>query len=87
MIILNKNKTDSDGDHECGSATYAIMIVLAALPAWFRFAQCLRRFYDTGKTFPHFVNAGKYSTTFFVVLFSALASSLKDEGKPTDCMT
>jgi xenotropic and polytropic retrovirus receptor 1 len=42
------------------------------LPAWFRFAQCLRRYRDSGDAFPHLVNAGKYSTTFFVVIFSTL---------------
>lgn len=40
------------------------------LPAWFRFAQCLRRFRDSGsKSMSYLVNAGKYSTTFFVVFF------------------
>ena len=34
--------------------------------------QCLRRYRDTREAFPHLVNAGKYSTTFFVVIFSAL---------------
>ena len=38
----------------------------------FRFAQCLRRYRDTKEAFPHLANAGKYSTTFFVVLFSTL---------------
>ena len=42
------------------------------LPAWFRFAQCLRRYRDSKDAFPHLVNAGKYSTTFFVVTFSSL---------------
>ena len=43
------------------------------LPAWFRFAQCLRRYKDTREAFPHLINAGKYSTTFFVVLFLTLS--------------
>ncbi|GAU89162.1 hypothetical protein RvY_01745-2 [Ramazzottius varieornatus] len=44
--------------------------ILSILPAWFRFAQCLRRYRDSGLPYPHLVNAGKYSTTFFVVGFS-----------------
>lgn len=46
----------------------------AALPAWFRFVQCLRRYRDDNyrSLFPHVVNAGKYSTTFFVITFSTL---------------
>ncbi|XP_041985255.1 xenotropic and polytropic retrovirus receptor 1-like isoform X3 [Aricia agestis] len=42
------------------------------VPAWTRFWQCLRRYRDSREAFPHLVNAGKYSTTFFVVLFSTL---------------
>ncbi|KAG9069414.1 hypothetical protein KI688_010316 [Linnemannia hyalina] len=34
-----------------------------ALPAWFRFLQCLRRYRDTLEWFPHLVNAGKYSAS------------------------
>ncbi|KAM3959865.1 solute carrier family 53 member 1 [Aphomia sociella] len=42
------------------------------VPAWSRFWQCLRRYRDSKEAFPHLVNAGKYSTTFFVVLFQTL---------------
>lgn len=58
----------------CGSYAYGIRAVLACYPAWIRFIQCLRRFYDSRKWFPHFVNAGKYSTTFLRVTFGALFS-------------
>ena len=46
--------------------------IVVCLPAWFRFAQCLRRYRDTKEGFPHLVNAGKYATSFFVVVFSYL---------------
>ena len=49
-----------------------VRAVFSALPAWFRFAQCLRRYKDTRDAFPHLVNAGKYSTTLFVVLVKFL---------------
>ncbi|XP_046607665.1 xenotropic and polytropic retrovirus receptor 1-like isoform X6 [Neodiprion virginianus] len=45
---------------------------VACLPAWFRFAQCLRRYRDTKEIFPHLANASKYATSFFVVIFSYL---------------
>ena len=65
---------------QCSSAKYGIRAVVAVLPAWFRFAQCLRRFYSLKKNskrnYEHLINAGKYSTSFFVVLFSSLASGL-----------
>ena len=48
-----------------------IRAIIGILPAWFRFAQCLRRYRDTREAFPHLVNAGKYSTGFFVALFSS----------------
>ncbi|XP_033105651.1 xenotropic and polytropic retrovirus receptor 1 homolog [Anneissia japonica] len=56
----------------CGTYGYGARAVVACLPAWFRFAQCLRRYRDTKLVFPHLVNAGKYSTTFLVVIFSSL---------------
>lgn len=67
-----------------------ILLVLVAKPkiiqtlCYLSF-QCLRRYRDTREAFPHLVNAGKYSTTFFVVIFSALnalvVSKYKAEGK------
>lgn len=67
----------STGD-TCATNIYGIRPIIACLPAWFRFAQCLRRYRDTRNAFPHLVNAGKYSTTFFVVLFSTLFSQEKE---------
>uniref|UniRef100_A0A2A4JTU4 EXS domain-containing protein n=1 Tax=Heliothis virescens TaxID=7102 RepID=A0A2A4JTU4_HELVI len=48
------------------------------VPAWTRFFQCLRRYRDSREAFPHLVNAGKYSTTFFVVLFATLRTLYSD---------
>lgn len=56
----------------CNSYSYGVRAVIRCLPAWFRFIQCLRRYRDTKRAFPHLVNAGKYSTTFFAVTFEAL---------------
>lgn len=49
-----------------------VRVIIGILPAWFRFAQCLRRYRDTREVFPHLVNAGKYSTGFFVAVFSSI---------------
>jgi len=65
------------GPRVCGGVAYGIRPMVAALPSWFRFAQCLRRYRDTRLAFPHLVNAGKYATTFFVVIFSTLHSIYK----------
>uniref|UniRef100_A0A3Q3XRK6 Xenotropic and polytropic retrovirus receptor 1a n=1 Tax=Mola mola TaxID=94237 RepID=A0A3Q3XRK6_MOLML len=67
----------------CNSYSYGVRAVIQCLPAWFRFVQCLRRYRDTKRAFPHLVNAGKYSTSFFVVTFAALYSTHKDEA-PAD---
>ncbi|XP_037837878.1 xenotropic and polytropic retrovirus receptor 1 homolog isoform X2 [Kryptolebias marmoratus] len=69
LISLTGNK--------CNTYSYGIRAVIKCLPAWFRFAQCLRRYRDTKRAFPHLINAGKYSTSFFVVTFSALYSTHK----------
>jgi len=58
----------------CSSSSWWLVAVVACMPAWFRFAQCIRRYLDTKEAFPHLVNAGKYSTTFLVVIFSTLDS-------------
>lgn len=68
---------DSDWDvavhpEQCVARSNWVRPIVMALPAWFRFAQCLRRYRDTREAFPHLVNAGKYSTTFLVVVFGAL---------------
>ncbi|CAL4061332.1 unnamed protein product, partial [Meganyctiphanes norvegica] len=52
--------------------------IVGCLPAWWRFAQCLRRYRDTKEMFPHLVNAFKYCTTFFVVIFSVLFHQSKE---------
>uniref|UniRef100_UPI003FA61595 Solute carrier family 53 member 1 n=1 Tax=Drosophila melanogaster TaxID=7227 RepID=UPI003FA61595 len=44
--------------------------IVAIMPAYFRFAQCIRRYRDTKESFPHLVNAAKYATSFFVVIFA-----------------
>lgn len=49
-----------------------VRALMACLPPWFRFAQCLRRYRDTKEAFPHIANAAKYATSFFVVIFSTL---------------
>ena len=58
--------------------------MVRCLPAWFRFAQCIRRYRHTKEAFPHLVNAGKYSSTFLVVTFSTLHAvySTRDEYSP-----
>ena len=48
-----------------------VIPIICLLPLWFRFYQCLRRYLDTGKRFPHLANAGKYALSQSVTLFGA----------------
>ncbi|KAF9172941.1 hypothetical protein BGX21_002427 [Mortierella sp. AD011] len=53
--------------HTCSTSYMMITPFLTALPAWFRFLQCLRRYRDTLEWFPHLVNAGKYSASLITL--------------------
>ncbi|XP_044532856.1 xenotropic and polytropic retrovirus receptor 1 isoform X1 [Gracilinanus agilis] len=68
------------GPDICYSYIYGVRAIVQCIPAWLRFIQCLRRYRDTKRPFPHLANAGKYSTTFFMVTFAALYSTHKDRG-------
>ena len=70
----------------CTNPSNWLLPFVRCLPAWFRFAQCLRRYRDTPsrerQLFPHLVNAGKYSTTFGVVALSTLHGIYADPAHP-----
>lgn len=67
----------------CGQYKYGVRLFLACWPALIRFLQCARRYYDSKKAFPHLYNAGKYSTTFFKVGFTALFYEYADSDTKT----
>lgn len=73
-------KFKNPNEYICHSYSYGLRAIIQCLPAWLRFIQCLRRYRDTKRAFPHLVNAGKYSTTFFVVTFAALYGTHRDQG-------
>ncbi|XP_029469357.1 LOW QUALITY PROTEIN: xenotropic and polytropic retrovirus receptor 1 homolog [Rhinatrema bivittatum] len=70
-------------DVGCIGSTSGVISLIQCIPPWIRFAQCLRRCRDSGNTFPHLVNAGKYSTVFIMVTFAALYSSEKERSHVT----
>ncbi|KAH0946478.1 hypothetical protein HN011_011278 [Eciton burchellii] len=72
FYIQNSSWTDVTDTETCIMRELSMRPFVACLPAWFRFAQCLRRYRDTKETFPHLLNAVKYATSFFVVIFSYL---------------
>ncbi|KAG0246924.1 hypothetical protein BGX31_005412 [Mortierella sp. GBA43] len=70
MCAYSQQWTDL-GD-TCSTGTMFITPFLVALPPWFRFLQCLRRYRDTQEWFPHLLNAGKYSCSI-ITLFIAFS--------------
>jgi len=55
----------------CPSVQPYITPFIAALPYWWRFLQCLRRFYDGGDQW-QLANAGKYMSSIGIVMSSSL---------------
>ena len=58
--------------------------VVAILPYWFRFAQCIKKFHEGenqvgGKKQIHLINAGKYAVSILVPLSSILLSDQDDK--------
>ncbi|XP_018342999.1 PREDICTED: xenotropic and polytropic retrovirus receptor 1 isoform X1 [Trachymyrmex septentrionalis] len=72
FYIQNSSWTDVTDTDTCIMRELSMRPFVVCLPAWFRFAQCLRRYRDTKETFPHLLNAVKYATSFFVVIFAYL---------------
>ncbi|KJE90575.1 xenotropic and polytropic murine leukemia virus receptor xpr1 [Capsaspora owczarzaki ATCC 30864] len=64
--------TSATSSSRCVSVSYGVRPVITCLPAFWRLMQCLRRYRDTKAKFPHLVNAGKYSATIMVGIFSSL---------------
>ncbi|KAK3886195.1 hypothetical protein Pcinc_009654 [Petrolisthes cinctipes] len=76
---INWYASEPVDDQMCVVKTKAVRNVVACLPAWWRFAQCLRRYRDTREMFPHLVNAFKYATTFFVITFTVLTDLYREQ--------
>ncbi|KAF9963130.1 Xenotropic and polytropic retrovirus receptor 1 [Modicella reniformis] len=62
---------------KCNTSQIWLTPFVTALPAWFRFLQCLRRYHDTLEWFPHLANCAKYSISLvqIFVYFSYRYSS------------
>ena len=70
---FNRNEDGKD----CNRNTYIVRPVISCLPTFFRLMQSLRCFYDT-RHYPHLINAGKYLTTFPVVILFALYAANRE---------
>eukprot|EP00698_Gefionella_okellyi_P025374 TRINITY_DN925_c0_g1_i2.p1 TRINITY_DN925_c0_g1~~TRINITY_DN925_c0_g1_i2.p1 ORF type:complete len:457 (-),score=56.42 TRINITY_DN925_c0_g1_i2:10-1380(-) len=45
--------------------------IMSLLPFWWRFAQCIRRYYETRNKLPHLANAFKYLSAIITIVFWA----------------
>ncbi|CAG5071454.1 Protein of unknown function, partial [Cotesia congregata] len=81
FYLTNGDWLQAHDTTQCMSGSLIVRPIVNCLPAWFRFAQCLRRYKDSKEAFPHLANAGKYSTTFLVVISNTLRSYYADQYK------
>ncbi|XP_075157384.1 solute carrier family 53 member 1-like [Haematobia irritans] len=79
-FYISNPKWNSNFDaSKCLERDYLGNAIIRCLPAWFRFAQSMRRYHDTKLVHPFLVNAGKYFATFPTVLFATLMAYYKDD--------
>lgn len=71
LFVCSYSEDFEDLEKNCQFQKWWVTPVMAALPLWWRFCQCLRRFYDTNYTMMHLVNTGKYFVSMCVVYFAA----------------
>lgn len=74
FYITNGNWLEAGDTTQCMAGSLIVRPIVNCLPAWFRFAQCIRRYRDSKEAFPHLANAGKYSTTFLVVISNTMCA-------------
>ena len=55
----------------------SVVPIIVLGPYWFRFMQCIRRYYDTGKRHPNLPNAFKYALAMCVTIFSVFNPHVK----------
>jgi len=76
FLVVENNIYTFNGNCKSITGLY-LSTTLPVIPYWFRFMQCLNKYYYTGNKFPHLVNAGKYFSSILVVI-SILVHSLVD---------
>ncbi|KAI0979458.1 hypothetical protein GJ496_003589 [Pomphorhynchus laevis] len=57
--------------------------IFSLLPHLARFSQCIRRYNDDKMWFPHLLNAGKYLSSFPVVIMNTLRPKVVESGNPS----
>ena len=60
------------------SVAASLLPFVCCAPLWFRFMQCLRKYYDTRQRWPHLLNALKYAVAHSVVIVSVFHPAFSD---------
>ena len=84
--LVNEDLPAADR-HPWAKTTYyrnILIPILTLFPLLIRFNQCLRRYADTGKRFPHLANAFKYALSQTVTLFGAFHPLYLDHNRHRD---
>jgi hypothetical protein len=55
--------------------------IICALPLYWRFMQCLRRYYDTRQRWPHLGNALKYALAHTIIIVSMFHPTFSDKNE------
>ncbi|KAL9880661.1 solute carrier family 53 member 1-like [Glossina fuscipes fuscipes] len=79
FYVRNPFFSENYKHQKCEVEDFAINACVSCLPAWLRFAQCLRQYRDNRKSHPYLTNAGKYATVFPTILFATLMNAYRDE--------
>lgn len=89
FCVRNPFLSENYKHEKCEVDDVAINACVSCLPAWLRFAQCLRQYRDNRKPHPYLTNAGKYATVFPTILFAALTNAYRglrqDKVMENDC--
>jgi predicted membrane chloride channel (bestrophin family) len=52
----------------CDSGKWIALPIISCLPLWWRFQQCMKRYFETRQAWPHLANAFKYALSHTVVI-------------------
>ncbi|KAJ3383151.1 hypothetical protein HDU92_004366 [Lobulomyces angularis] len=73
LLVCSFVNNFSNLDESCEISTSYLVPLATSIPSWWRLLQCLRRFKDEKKVFPHLNNAFKYVLSLNVIFFSFAA--------------
>lgn len=57
--------------NQCTEGRWLMVPIVSALPFWFRFNQCLHKYFHTGERWPHLGNAAKYACAHTVIVMGS----------------